>query len=466
MSAPLDQLRTCVDAPGFLVGDDIGPRYLNTRGHGAAGVPLAVLRPTGTAQVSEILKQCHAARQPVIAQGGMSGLVAGGAPLGGEVIISLERMNAIEQIDPAGRTMTAQAGVVLEVAHHAAAAEGFMVPLDLGARGSATIGGVISTNAGGVRVIRYGMMRDSVLGLEAVLADGTVMTSLNRMIKNNAGYDLKHLFIGSEGTLGIVTRAVLRLRPLPQSTSTAYVGLGGFAQVTDFLAHAERRLGGALASFEVMWGDYDAFVRARCPSMRVPLSPGHAFTVLVEAIGGDAVADAALFERFLEEALEAGQIADAAIAQSEQDRAGFWAVRENAGEGFRTLGPLLTYDVSMPIPDMERFAERIRAAIGDMYPHHTTLILGHLGDGNLHVVAAVGDRAESTRRRVDEAVYGVIRDLGGSISAEHGIGVEKLGFLSWSRSEVEIEMMRTLKQAFDQHNLLNPGKVLGKRGSP
>ncbi|MBL8642955.1 MAG: FAD-binding oxidoreductase, partial [Rhodospirillaceae bacterium] len=443
-----------------LTGADIGERYLNTRGHGMAGNPLCVVRPTSTAQVSAIMKACHAAGQAIIAQGGMTGLVAGGAPRGGEVILSLERMTKIEEFDAEGRTMTAEAGVVLQTAHEYAEERGFMLPLDLGARGSATIGGVISTNAGGVRVIRYGMMRESVLGLEAVLADGTVISSMNKMLKNNAGYDVKHLFIGSEGTLGIVTRAVCRLRPKPKSVNTAFASLATFENTVSFLGYLESELGGALGSFEVMWGAYDAFVRKKCPSLRPPLPAGQAFYVLLETLGNAPDRDADTLQEILAAAMEKGLVADAALAQSEQQRAAFWAVRENAGEGFRKLGPLCTFDVSMPIRSMGDFAIRVKKGIDAKYADATTLVLGHMGDGNLHVVAAVGSGTPEAHKNVNDIVYGVIRDLGGSISAEHGIGVEKKNYLSWSRTPEEIGLMRTLKTTLDPKGILNPGKVL------
>jgi len=455
----IEALARIVDPSGLLTGQDIGPRYLNTRGHGTAGIPLCVLRPKTTAEVSDILKLCHQHNQPVVPQGGMTGLVGGGAPLGGEVVLSLERMNEIEEFDAEGRTLTAQSGVILQTAHEYCEERGFMLPLDLGARGSATIGGVISTNAGGVRVIRYGMMRESVLGLEAVLADGTVMSSMNKMLKNNAGYDLKHLFIGSEGTLGIVTRAVCRLRPKPRSINTAFAGIADFDKLVAFLGFMESALGGELASFEVMWGAYDRFVRERCPSLRPPLQPGHEFYVLIEALGSAPESDVEKLETILAEAMDKGLVADAALARSEQQRAAFWAIRENAGEGFRTLGPLCTYDVSMPIRAMGDFGARIEASISRAYPGATTLVLGHMGDGNLHVVAGVGLGTTEAHTRVNDIVYGIIRDLGGSISAEHGIGTEKKNYLSWSRSPQEIVLMRTLKQALDPKAILNPGKV-------
>jgi FAD/FMN-containing dehydrogenase len=350
--------------------------------------------------------------------------------------------------------------VILQTAHEYCEARGFMLPLDLGARGTATIGGVISTNAGGVRVIRYGMMRESVLGLEAVLADGTVISSMNKMLKNNAGYDLKHLFIGSEGTLGVITRAVCRLRAKPKSVNTAFAGIEKFESVLEFLGYLESTLGGELGSFEVMWGAYDQFVRARCPSLRPPLNPGHGFYVLVETLGNTPSADTAKLEDALTSAMERGIVADAAVAQSEQQRSAFWAIRENAGEGFRALGPMFNYDVSMPIRAMGEFAQRITTSIADVYPGATTLVLGHMGDGNLHVVAAVGKRAPQDHKRVDDIVYGIIRELGGSVSAEHGIGTEKKDYLAWSRTPEEIALMRALKNTLDAKGILNPGKVL------
>ncbi len=456
----IETFRRIVDAAGLLVGDDIGERYLNTRGHGTAGKPLCVLRPTSTDQVSAILRACHAEGQTIIAQGGMTGLVGGGAPRGGEVVLSLERMNAIEEFDAEGRTVTAQAGVVLQTAHEYCEERGFMLPLDLGARGSATIGGVISTNAGGVRVIRYGMMRESVLGLEVVLADGTVISSLNKMLKNNAGYDLKHMFIGSEGTLGIVTRAVCRLRPKPKSMNTAFASLATFENTVAFLGYLEGQLGGELSSFEVMWGAYDQFVREKCPSLRPPLPAGQAFYVVLETLGNDPDGDTDHLQDVLSGALDQGLLVDVAVAQSEQQRAAFWAVRENAGEGFRKLGPIFAYDVSMPIRAMGDFADRVTHGLNAAYTDPTALVLGHMGDGNLHVVAGVGVGGEVAHKAVNDIVYGVIRDLGGSVSAEHGIGIEKKSYLAWSRTPEEIALMRTLKNTLDPKGILNPGKVL------
>ena len=460
MNQLLGQFRAVVGPVGLLEGADIGPRYLNTRGHGDAGQPLCVIRPASTAEMAKVMAICHAHRRPVVAQGGMTGLVGGGAPSDGDIILSTERLIRIESLDPDGLTLTAEAGVVLQTAQEACAAAGFELPLDLGARGSATIGGVISTNAGGVRVIRYGMMRENILGLEAVLADGTVLSSMNRMLKNNAGYDLKQLFIGSEGTLGIITRAVVKLRPRPKAVVTAFVASRNIDDVIGLLRLLQTELGSELGSFEVMWPDYDAFVRAKCPNLRPPLVAGSGYTALAEFLCADQLAGEARVATVLQQALTAGLIVDAAIAKNERERNAFWAVREGAGEGMRKLGPYFVYDVSMPIAAMPSFGERVPAEICARYPNATVLILGHMGDGNLHVVAAVGSGAAEDHRAVDNIVYGIIRDLGGSVSAEHGIGVEKRPYLSWSRTPAEIATMRTLKTALDPLGLLNPGKVL------
>ena len=460
MTDLLAALADTVDAPGMLTGKDIGPRYTDTRGHGPAGAPACVMRPTTTAQVSAILKLCNDAGRAVVPQGGMTGLVGGGTPGDGDVIVSLERMNEIEEIDPHGRIMVAGAGVVLETAHGAAEEAGFVLPVDLGARGSATLGGLISTNAGGNRVIRYGMTRQSVLGLEAVLADGTVLSSMNRMLKNNAGYDLKQMFIGSEGTLGLVTRCVMRLQAKPLTTSTAFVGINDFQSVIGFLSLLDSKLSGGLGAFEVMWREYYDFVRERCPSLKPPLEPNYKYYVVSDALGADPDGDGERFESIMEIAFAQGLIQDGVIAQSDADRDDLWAIREGAGEGFRTLSPMFTYDVSMPILTMEDFGTRAMAEIETAFPGATTLVLGHLGDGNLHAVVAVGDGSDDAHRKVNDILYGIIRELGGSVSAEHGIGTEKRDYLDWSRTEAEVEVMRALKRTLDPKGILNPGKVL------
>ena len=422
------------------------------------GTPHAILRPASIADVSRILQICHAQQHPVVPWGGRTGLVEG-ANADGAFALSLERLNHIEAIDPAGGTMTVEAGCILQTVAEAADAQGLFFPLDLGARGSATIGGNISTNAGGNRVIRYGMTREMVLGLEAVLADGTIVSSLNRLIKNNAGYDLKQLFIGSEGTLGVITRAVLRLRPKPGSHAVALAAVDRFESLPRLLRHVERGLGGSLSAFEVMWDDFYRQVTTPPAKGRAPLDYGHGYYVLVEQLGSDEAADMAQFERVLGEAIEEGVIADAVIAKSLAERHAIWSLRDDVAQCARN-GPIFTFDVSLPILEMESYVTVVRGALQASRPDSLSLmVFGHLGDCNLHLIIGVGDGSPEARHAVEAIVYGSLEGRSGSVSAEHGIGLEKRSYLPLSRSEAEIALMRRLKRALDPHNILNPGKI-------
>lgn len=453
----IEKLKAALGPQAVLTGADAAEKTVG--GWSALGVPAVVLRPASTEEVSAALKLCHAAGEPVVPWGGKTGLVEGGEA-NGHIALSLERMNRIEEIDEAGCTMTVQAGCVLQSVCEAADAKGLIFPLDLGARGSATIGGNISTNAGGNRVIRYGMTRDMVLGIEAVLADGTVMSSMNHLIKNNAGYDLKQLFIGSEGTLGIVTRAVLRLWPKPRSQDTGFVAVESFDRLPRFLRHMERALGGTLSAFEVMWEDFYKLVTSEPAKGRPVIPHGHPFYVLVESMGGDQEADSARFEAAMMEALEAGEITDAVIAKSQAERDTMWALRDDVAQVVHTY-PMFTFDVSLGISDMESYVEDVRAGLKAKWPESSLMVFGHLGDGNLHVIPGRFPDAElATRRSVEAVVYGELRKRGGSVSAEHGIGLEKRPYLGWSRSAEEVALMQLLKRTLDPKNILNPGKVL------
>ena len=420
------------------------------------GDPAAVVRPGSTEDVAGVLALASAADISVTPWGGKTGLVDGARAEGG-LALSLERMRQVESIDKASCTMTVQAGCVVEEACRAADAEGLFLPLDLGSRGSATIGGVVSTNAGGNRVLRFGMMREMVLGLEVVLADGTVIDGLNHLIKNNTGYDLKQLFIGSEGTLGVVTRAVLRLRPKPASQNTALLGVDRFAALGPLLRRLEGELAGQLSAFEVMWPRFYELVTTPPATGRPILPPGQAFYVLVETMGSDPEGDAERFEQVLAGAIEAGLAVDAAVAKSGAERDRMWALRDDVRQTARD-GPIVAFDVSLPIEAMESYVEDAHAALRARWPAATLTVFGHLGDGNLHVIAGVGD--SHARHEVEEVVYGLLRARGGSVSAEHGIGLQKREFLSYSRSPEEIALMRRLKSALDPRNVLNPGKVI------
>ena len=413
-----------------------------------------LVRPRNTEEVSRAMAVCHAHGQTVIAHGGLTGLVESAITSPSDVVISLERMNEIESINPLERTAVVQAGVVLQALQEAVAEQGLMFPLDLGGRGSCTIGGNISTNAGGNRVIRYGMTRDMVLGLEAVLADGTVVTSMNQMIKNNAGYDLKHLFIGSEGTLGIVTRAVVRCRTAVDAQPTMLVAVDAFDKLGRFLKHVDGGLAGLLSAFELMWNNYYQLVTNPPAKNTAPLPGDYPFYVLVEAMG----ADDALVEKVLAEALEQELIADAVFASSESQRQQLWALRDDV-EQIMNLGPVFLFDVSLRIPFMEDYVRTVNERLAAAFDDPQNFVLGHMGDGNLHFGILVGDGSEQARRKVESCVYEPLESIGGSVSAEHGVGLEKKPYLGISRSAAEIALMRTVKQALDPLGLLNPGKI-------
>lgn len=422
--------------------------------------PIALVRPRTTDEVATALRICHAHRQAVVTQGGLTGLAGGACLHGGEVALSLERMKGIDAIDPVSATMTVWAGTPLQVVQEAALDAGFMFPLDLGARGSCTIGGNLATNAGGNRVIKYGMMREQTLDVEAVLADGTIIGGLHSMIKNNTGYDLRDLLIGSEGTLAVITRAVLRLRPKPQAISTAWCGVPDYAALTTLLARAQAQLPAGVSAFEVMWPGYVDFVTTRMPELRAPLSGQHAYHVLLESSGGDAERQADSFEDFLGAQLEDGVLTDAAIATTEADALAFWAIRDAPGEYPRFIPGRVSFDVSFAVADVGRAADRCEAALRAHWPAATILIYGHLGDGNLHIVVHEPDWPAGTARLVQDVVYGVTGDMGGSVSAEHGIGSKKLAVIGLTRTPAELATMRAIKLALDPLWLLNPGKVL------
>ena len=440
----------------ILTGADISGKYHADSSGETAHPPVAVARPGSTSQVSDILRICSAANQKVVVQGGLTGLCGGATPQEQEVALSLERLNGIEELDQASMTMTVLAGTPLQAIQDAADEAGFLFPLDLGARGSCNIGGNISTNAGGNEVIRFGMTRNLILGLEVVLADGTVITSLNKMLKNNAGYDLKHLFIGTEGTLGIVTRAVLRLFAKPEGRSTALVALESFDDVISFLHFMSREFSGSLSSFEVMWDSYYDYIMEHVPTVSSPFNERYPIYVLTEI--GDRSGNSVLEDALAGE-LEEDRILDAVICKSEREREAVWAIRDGVGEAMAVIQDNANFDVSVPINAMADFLKQLETEIRALLPNTALLVFGHIGDGNLHLVFTV-DRKKD-KKTIYDVVYRQVGAYNGSISAEHGIGMMKRAYLHQSRSEEELALMKLLKQAMDPNNILNPGRVLG-----
>jgi FAD/FMN-containing dehydrogenase len=446
-------------------GGVLGPEDLAGRARNAWDAsPLearALVRPSSTAELSRVMRLCHAHGQTVVVHGGLTGVCDGDRATRHDVVVSFERMTSVEEIDVVGRTATVQAGCTLQAAQAAVERQGLFFPLDLGARGSCTIGGNVATNAGGSNVLRYGMMRAQVLGLEAVLADGTIISSMNRMIKNNTGYDVKQLFIGTEGTLGIVTRAVVALRESSSSINTVLVALDDGEKIARFLKHMDRALGGTLSSFEAMWGDYYREVTA--PGRHVsPFGRDHSYYVIAEAQGPHQDEDTKRFEAAVEQAFEAGLVVDAVLPKSGTERDRVWAIRENF-EAIYEHRPIFLYDIGVPIRDMLAYVAEVRASVARRWPSGHCWVLGHIGDGNLHFFVTPGshsDEPAQLHRISDELVYEPLSRYGGAVSAEHGTGLEKKPWMRVTRSAAEIELMRLLKRTLDPRNILNRGKVL------
>ncbi|MDQ0313860.1 FAD-binding oxidoreductase [Amorphus orientalis] len=424
-----------------------------------AAAPLAVVRPRTTEEVSAVLQICSAAGQPVAVQGGRTGLCGGAATGDGEIALSLDRMTGLSTVDRRAGTLTVEAGVTLAAVQEAAEESGLFYAVDIGARGTAQIGGTIATNAGGIRVLRYGMTREQVLGLEVVLADGTVLSDMSGMQKNNTGIDLKQLFIGSEGSLGIVTRAVLRLHPRPGATATAWVTMDDETLLPDLLASARAALGPALGAFEPMWRDYLETVSTRMSGFSLPLDPAPV-AVIVECFGPDEAAAREALEGFLADRMEAGRVTDAVIASSVDQERRIWAVRDEVPAAYPTaFKAIIPFDVSIPIGRMNAAVGEMRSELTTALPDADLLFYGHLGDSNLHVVVGLHEALTTeAKHRAEAIVYDRVRALGGSVSAEHGIGRSKRRWLAHTRSAAEIETMRRLKAALDPAGILNPGR--------
>lgn len=443
-------------------------------------VAKALVRPSNTSEVSEVLKFCFNANQSVVTHGGVTGLADGEKSTSEDIVLSLERMNSIESVDAVNRTMTVQAGCILQTIHEAANDAGLLYGVDLGARGSCTIGGNISTNAGGLSVVRYGMTRDQILGLEAVLADGTIITSLNSLIKNNSGYDLKQLFIGSEGTLGVVTRAVLKLRPATPSRNTAIVAFENFSQVTETLAEVSHHLNSNLNAFEIIWNEF--YLLSTDPdttgTSRAPLNNDYYAYAIIESRGTSIEADSQQFQKTFESLFNKELISDAVIAKSDTEQQDIWQIRENVDLTLRHR-PVFDYDISLPVSNMAAYVEQITANTKKQWPSAIVFAYGHLADSNLHISIApspenfIHDTTEQTikihsyteddarqNEIVNKIVFEPLTAIGGSVSAEHGIGLLKKKHLHYSRNTAEISAMQLLKRSLDPKDILNPGKII------
>lgn len=442
---------------------DIAPYLTEERGLYQGSSPL-VLRPGSTAEVAAILKLANETKTAIVPQGGNTGLVGGQTPHHGEVVLSLARLNKIREIDVQSNTITCEAGVVLAVAQQKATENDRLFPLSLAAEGSATIGGNLSTNAGGTTALAYGVARDLVLGVEVVLADGRVLNALSKLKKDNTGYDLRNIFVGSEGTLGVITAAVLKLYPKPRAVETSFVGLPSAEAALALFETAADRAGPSLTSFELMADISVDFALRHGHGLRNPLDGKHPWYALIELSSGDAHARDTL-EAILEDGMEKGQVLDAALAANVEQRQAFWKLREFLSESQKFEGGSIKHDISVPVSAVPAFMAEASEAVIALVPGCRPVPFGHLGDGNIHFNVSQpvdADKAQFLARwhEMNDVVHAIVQRHGGSVSAEHGIGVLKRDLLPQVKDKVALDVMRALKKLFDPNDILNPGKVV------
>ena len=456
-----------VGAGAVIGGGEMAPHLTDWRGR-YTGHARCVVMPASTEEVGAVVALCAEERIPMVPQGGNTGLVGGATPRhdGDEVVINLSRMRRIREIDAANNTLTAEAGCLLAEVQAAAAGAERLFPLSLAAEGSCEIGGNLSTNAGGVAVLRYGNMRELTLGLEAVLPDGRIWHGLRGLRKDNTGYDLKQLFIGAEGTLGIITAAVLKLFPRPYSRATAWLALRDPAAAVELLSRLRGACGERVTGFEIVARPALELVLKHIPGARDPLAAASPWYVLAELT--DTLADfdlAGTLEAILGAEIAAGRVADAAVAQDLAQQQAFWRLRESISEAQRIEGISIKHDIAVPVSRIAEFIARADAALGKAFPAVRIVAFGHIGDGNLHYnlsrpEAAANAEFIAQTPQANRIVHDIVAELGGSISAEHGLGQLKRTEILRYKSAVEMDLMRAVKQALDPHGLMNPGKVL------
>lgn len=418
-----------------------------------------VILPKTTLEVSKILQLCYEKNEEIIVHGGLTNLVGGTQVQPHQWVISLEKMNAIEDLDESAKTVTAQSGVILEHIIAAAHEKGLFLPLQFGARGSAQIGGVVSTNAGGMRVFRYGMTRSLVLGLEVVLPSGAIISSLKKILKDNSGYDLKQLFIGSEGTLGVVTKVCLRLFESPTTRYAALVAVQTFDDVIRLLRFMEKQLSGNLTAFELMWKTaYNAATATKQQSAST-LSKDFPFYVFIESMGYQLGEDYEKFEYAITAAIEKGLVADGVMAQSAQEVNSLWMIREDTHALTQPYAFSQHFDISLPIGVMDKEIATIVKHLNALPYVQNVFPFGHIADGNIHLIVGKKDSIAAHTKQINDIVYKNLRKHQGSVSAEHGIGLDKKAFLKTSKSDQEIALMKTIKQSLDPKNFLNPGRI-------
>lgn len=456
----VEEFRKILGDNFLIVGDELKSRYEHIWRMEEGLLAKCVLLPRTTEQVSEIMKTCSKYQQTVVVHGGLTNLVGSTKTHKEDVVISMERMNSIIEVNENDRSMIVEAGVILEHVQNKADEYNLLFPMNFGAKGSAQLGGVISTNAGGLKVFKYGMTRNLILGLEVVMADGTVIDSMKNIIKDNSGYDLKQLFIGSEGTLGIVTKAVLRLLERPVSRYSAFVGLNKYEGVIKLLKQMDKVLGGQLCSYELIW-EKTYLAMTSFPSVNKPPIPqGFKYYVLLESNGGDPQKDGEHFEESIIEAGEKGLFEDAAIAKSKSDLDWFWNIREDVHILKSQCVIDQHFDVSLSPSLIGNYVQEVQESLHIIEGVNKSFAFGHVADGNVHFIVDKQNNSDYLRKEINKVVYNPLKEIMGSVSAEHGIGFDKKAYLGISRTEEEILLMKKIKNALDPHSLLNRGKIL------
>ena len=453
------KLGSLLQAHQILAGEQLQQRTYHIWKMDASLDVVALVLPESTEDVAAILKACSEANQEIVVHGGLTNLVGSTEVQPHQVVIAMDRMNAIEEMDSQSRTLTAQSGAIVETLIDCAAEHDLLLPLNFGAKGSAQIGGAIATNAGGLRVFRYGMTRQMVLGLEAVLPDGRIVSSLKKILKDNSGYDLKQLFIGAEGTLGVVTKVILRLVEAPKSRVSALVAVNQYPQVINLLKYLEKNLSGSLTGFELMWQNTYTTMTKTLNQQQPPLPQEYPYYIFVECLGSDVQKDYDQLETLIGDALENEMIADAALMNTDRDLNHLWQIREDvsilASQGKYDQH----FDISLPIPKIGPLIAEIQSQLESLPGVSHAFAFGHVADGNIHFIIGKENESDATREAINEIVYAPLKVNNGSVSAEHGIGLHKKDYLYTSRSETEIAIMKSLKNLFDPKHLLNPGRI-------
>ena len=449
-----------LDNSSIIHGDDLKSRFFHIWKTDVSLESICLLLPRSTKDVSSILKICNDNDQEVVIHGGLTNLVGSTKSNKTQVVISLEKMNNIIEVDATAKTITCESGVILEDLINASKDKELLLPLNFGARGSAQIGGAISTNAGGLRVFKYGMTRNLVMGIEVVLPDGTIISSLKKLMKDNSGYDLKQFFIGSEGTLGVVTKVVLRLYPLPKTRYTSLAVTNSYQKVLDFLKILENKISNNLTGYELLWNStYKQMVSEKTIYNKY-LSDNFNYYLFVEYMGTDFENDYKKFEQAILECIENRIIDDAVIGKDEKDQVNIWGIREDVAVLADERKFDQQFDISIPVPLIGEVVDKISNELRECDGVKTIFPFGHVADGNIHFIVGKDSSSEELKLKINDIIYNNTESVEGSISAEHGIGLDKKKYLIKSRSEDEINLMRLIKKSIDPKNILNPGRVI------